>query len=149
MDRTQEYDIELPPGVRQGQVVRMAGMGDPAPRGKGRAGDLLVHINLLKHADFRMEGSDLHTQVEVAPWELVLGAVVPIKTLEGRANLRIAAGTHSGQRLRLRKLGMPSDGTDRGDLYVTVNVQVPNSVSDDERRAWEKLAAVSMFNPRF
>jgi hypothetical protein len=60
-------------------------MGDPAPRGKGRAGDLLVHVNLLKGSDFRLEGCDLHSQVDVAPWELVLGAVVPIKTLEGRA----------------------------------------------------------------
>jgi len=149
MKRAQEYDVDIPPGVRQGQVVRISGLGDPPLRSKGRPGDLLVHIHLLKHAEFTVEGADLFHQVEVTPWEAVLGAVIPIKTLEGRANLRVAAGTHAGQRLRLRKLGLPNEHGERGDLFVTVNVQVPNSITDEERAVWESLAEVSSFNPRF
>ncbi len=149
MNRTQEYDVDLPPGVRNGQELRISGMGDPAPRGKGRAGDLIVHVHLLQHPDFNVEGEDLHLSVEVTPWEAVLGAVVPIQTLDGRANLRLGAGTHSGQRLRLRKIGLPGENGERGDMYVTVNVQVPNIISEEERKVWEKLADVSTFNPRF
>ena len=74
---------------------------------------------------------------------------VEVPTLDGRVSLRIPSGTNNGQQLRVRGRGLPKGrSSEHGDLYVIVNVQLPKQISDEERRAWEKLSQVSRFNPR-
>ena len=145
--RMMDFDVLIPAGVEEDQQIRLAGQGEPSP-GKGRPGDLLVRVRIAKHEQFKVDGADLYTQVEVSPWEAVLGAQIAVPTLDGRTNVRIPAGSHSGQKLRLRGLGMPAGKGNRGDLYLRLHVQVPSFVSDDERTLWEKLSQGSTFNPR-
>ena len=97
-----------------------------------------------------MEGGDLFHDVDLAPWEAVLGTTVSVPTLDGPVNLRIPPGTNNTQQLRVRGRGLPKAqrGGERGDLYVAVNVQLPQQLSDEERALWEKLSRVSRFNPR-
>ena len=111
-------------------------------------GDLFLRVRLAKHPDFQVEGADLHYDVELAPWEAVLGKHVKIPTLDGNADLNIKPGTQSGAVLRLRGLGMPKDDANRGDLYATVSIEIPPSVTDEEKKLWEQLAAKSKFDPR-
>lgn len=144
--REEPYQVKVPPGVKEGQRLRLAGRGQAGADG-GPAGDLYLRVRLARHPDFGVDRHDLHYELELAPWEAVLGAEVTVPALEGRVNIRIPPGTQSGQRLRLRGRGLPG-AKGRGDLYVTVRIQVPREVAGEERGLWERLAEGSRFRPR-
>jgi curved DNA-binding protein len=141
--------VRIPPGVQDGQVIRVRGKGGEGTGG-APAGDLLLRVRLAAHPEFRAEGSDLYHDLEIAPWEGVLGASVTVPTLGGgRVKLRIPPGTNNGQRLRIRGLGLPQGRTGtRGDLYVVMEVELPPKVTDEERALWERLRDISRFDPR-
>lgn len=146
-ERINTYQVRIPTGIREGQRIRLAGQGG-AGHGGAPAGDLYLRVRLARHPEFNVEGADLYHELDLAPWEAVLGVKVKIPTLDGTTTLTVPAGTAAGRQLRLRGLGLPkADGT-RGDLHATVRIHVPSAVTADERAAWEKLAAVSAFNPR-
>jgi curved DNA-binding protein len=109
---------------------------------------LYLRVRLGRHPDFRVRDRDLFTELTVAPWEAVLGGTVTVPTLEGDVHLRIPAGSRAGQQLRLRGRGLPAPEGERGDLYVALGVDVPASVTAEERALWEKLAATSRYRPR-
>ncbi|HEY5228998.1 MAG TPA: DnaJ C-terminal domain-containing protein, partial [Opitutaceae bacterium] len=146
-DRTNSYNVTIPTGVHEGQRIRLAGQGSEGSGG-AQAGDLYLRVRLARHPDFSVKGSDLNFDLDLAPWEAVLGASAKIPTLDGPTTLKVPAGTASGKQLRLRGLGLPKDGGGRGDLYATVRVQVPSVVSHEERALWEELSAGSTFKPR-
>lgn len=138
--------VRVPPGVREGQLIRVAGKGEAVVRGV--PGDLYLRVRLVRHPDFQVRGADLVTDLTLAPWEAVLGATVSVPTLDGRVHVRIPAGSRNGQGLRVRGHGLPSGEGVRGDLYVTLRVDVPSQVTAEERALWERLAAVSKYAPR-
>ena len=146
-DRQDTYQVRIPPGVREGQRIRLAGQGG-AGHGGAAPGDLYLRVRLARHPDFSVQASDLHFDLDLAPWEAVLGVTVKIPTLDGLTSLHVPPGTAAGSRLRLRGLGLPREGQGRGDLYATVQIQVPSSVSAEARTQWEQLARASNFNPR-
>jgi curved DNA-binding protein len=146
-ERRDTYQVKIPPGVREGKRIRLTGQGGPGRAG-GPAGDLYLRVRLAKHPDFRVEGPDLHYDVELAPWEAVLGKQIKIRTLDGSVNLNIKPNTQAGTVLRLRGLGLPKDDAKRGDLYATVTIEIPPSVTDEEKKLWEQLSAKSSFDPR-
>ncbi|MCX7826992.1 MAG: J domain-containing protein, partial [Verrucomicrobiae bacterium] len=135
--RTLTYRVRIPAGVQEGQRIRLAGKGEVGAAG---AGDLYLRVKFAQHPDFRVSGADLYHDLELAPWEAVLGATVEMPTLDGTASLRIPAGTTHGQQLRLRGKGLPTTGGPRGDLYAVVCIQTPTQVSAEERKLWEQLA---------
>jgi curved DNA-binding protein len=146
-ERTDSYQVRIPAGVHDGQRIRLAGQGS-AGFGGGAAGDLYLRVRLARHPDFTLEGSDLHYDLDLAPWEAVLGVQVKIPALDGATSLKVPPGTAGGSKLRLRGLGLPREGGVRGDLYATVRIQVPSVVSAEEKILWEKLAQTSAFQPR-
>jgi len=95
-----------------------------------------------------VQAADLYRDLDLAPWEAVLGVRAKIPTLDGVTSLRVPPGTASGSKLRLRGMGLPQEDGTRGDLYVTVRIQTPGSVSAEERALWEELARTSKFKPR-
>ncbi len=105
-------------------------------------------MRLAKHPDFEVEDHHLIYEAEIAPWEAVLGAEISVPTLDGRVNIKIPAGTQSGQKLRVRGRGLPARNGPRGDLMVVVQIAVPARISDAEKKLWEQLARESKFNPR-
>ncbi len=98
-ERLNTYQVKIPPGVREGKRIRLAGHGGAA------AGDLYLRVRLARHTDFTVYESDLHCDLDLAPWEAVLGVQAKIPTLDGRTTLRVPPGTASGSQLRLRGLG--------------------------------------------
>jgi len=141
-------EVKIPAGVRDGTVLRLAGQGEPGAGG-GPAGDLLVRVRVVPHPRFSITGADdLLIDLPVAPWEAVLGARVPIDTLEGRVQLTIPPGSQTGQKLRLRGQGLRRRDGSAGDLYARLNVVVPTKPSREEKELFEKLASVSTFKPR-
>jgi curved DNA-binding protein len=137
-----EYDVDLPPGVRDGQTIRLAGEGGRGAGG-GPSGDMLLRVRLRPHPRFRVRGADLEVDLPVAPWEAALGAKVPVPTLEGDAQVTVPAGSSSGRRLRLRGAGLGG-----GDLYAVVKIVVPKRLSKRERQLFEELSEASRFDPR-
>jgi curved DNA-binding protein len=147
--QTETIKVRIPAGVQDGQAIRVRGKGGQG-LGGGQPGDLYLRVRLAAHPDFRMRGSDLYYELELAPWEGVLGSSVTLPTLGGgRAKLRIPAETTQGKQFRLRGQGLPKGRSgERGDLYAVVVVQLPAHVSDEERALWEQLSRLSTFNPR-
>jgi curved DNA-binding protein len=145
--RVETYQVKIPAGVTEGQRLRVAGRGE-AGSGGGGSGDLYLRVRLAKHPDFEVEDHNLIHEAELAPWEAVLGANLSVPTLEGRVNIKIPPGTQSGQKLRVRGRGLPRRDGGHGDLIVVTRIEVPNSVTEAERKLWEQLARESGFRPR-
>ncbi len=146
-ERVDTYQARIPPGVHDGQRIRLAGQGG-AGHGGGSAGDLYLRVRLARHPDFSVQGADLYHELNLAPWEAVLGVRAKVSTLDGATSLRVPPGTAAGSQLRLRGLGLTRADHTRGDLYATVRIQSPGAVSEEERVLWEQLARISTFNPR-
>jgi curved DNA-binding protein len=137
--KVQTYEVRVPAGVREGQKIRLAGQGASDPRG-GPAGDLLLRVKLAKHPDFRIEGADLYHDLTLPAWQAVLGHETTVPSLEGRVRMKIPAGTQPGQKFRLKQRGLPKGESQRGDLYVVAEVELPRQLTAEQREHWEKLA---------
>ncbi len=139
-NQTRRVEVKVPPGIREGARLRVAGQGSPG-RGGGPAGDLYVRIKVLPHPVFRREGDDLYARVQVPLDVALLGGEVMVPTLKGTAvSLKIPAGVQNGAKLRLRGLGMPrSKGEGYGDLYAEVDVRLPEQVTPEVRALAEAL----------
>ena len=136
-NRTDSQQVKIPAGITEGQKLRIAG------RGEG-GGDLYLRVKLAKHPDFEVDGHNLIFELELAPWEAALGAEIAVPTLDGKVNIKIPAGTASGQKLRVRGRGLGKTG----DLIVATKIVVPGKISDAQKKLWEQLAKESKFNPR-
>ena len=145
---THSFKVRIPPGATDGRRIRVPGRGEPG-HGGGPAGDLILRVRHAAHPDFSTREHDLYHELEIAPWDAVLGAEVVVPTLDGSIKLRIPAGTAHGKQLRVRSRGLPKGKNgERGDFHVVVAVQMPTKLTDEERALWEKLREVSHFNPR-
>lgn len=143
-----EFQVRIPPGAMNGRRIRVPGKGEPG-LGRGKAGDLYLRVKYAAHPLFHAEESDLYHELEVAPWEPVLGAEIMVPTLDGRVKMRIPAGFGLDQKLRLKGRGLPKGKTgERGDFYVTLQAALPEKTTPEETAAWEKLRDVSSFSPR-
>jgi curved DNA-binding protein len=143
-----EVNVNFPAGVRDGQLIRLAGQGGEG-RGGGPPGDLFLRVTLKPHPRFRRRGDhDLDVDLPITPSEAALGATVDVHTPTGTAQVRVPAGSSSGRRLRLRGRGLPKRGGGSGDLHAIVKIVVPKELSDRERELYEQLAEASSLDPR-
>jgi curved DNA-binding protein len=140
-------EVTIPPGVSDGQKLRLKGKGGKGRNG-GEDGDIYLHLTLAPHPMFRADKHDLYFDLALAPWEAALGAELEVPTLDGPVVLTVPAGTRSGRKLRLRGRGLASGRGARGDLYAVAAIDVPATLSDQERELFTQLAKVSNFNPR-
>ena len=141
------YAVNIPPGVIDGQRIRLAGQGGRGRDG-GTPGDLYLVVHIAPHPRYRLEGRDIHVELPLAPWEAALGATVAVDTPGGEAKVSVPAGTSSGRRLRLRGKGMPNRNGRAGDLYAEAKVVVPSRLTARERELFQELANTSKFEPR-
>jgi curved DNA-binding protein len=145
---TEYLKVHIPAGVHEGQRIRVPGKGGVGQRG-ANPGHLFLRVRLSAHPDFQVQGSDLYYDLDLAPWEGVLGTTVEVPTLKGKVNVRISPGTNNGQKLRVRGHGLPKGKNESpGDLFVVVDVKLPKKITDEERTLWENLGKISGFAPR-
>ncbi len=145
---TRSFQVRIPAGIINGKRIRVSGEGDPG-EGGAAPGDLYLRVRHAAHPDFHTEGADLYYDLDLAPWEAVLGAELTVPTLDGPIKLRIPPGSENGHQLRVRGRGLPTGKAGaRGDFHAILNVHLPTNLPDEERALWEKLRAVSKFNPR-
>jgi curved DNA-binding protein len=136
-------NVRIPPGVSDGQKIRLAGQGAPGP---GGSGDLYLEVTIKPHPLYQIQGRDLSLDLPLAPWEAALGTRVEIPTLGGKVSLNIPADTQSGQKLRLKGRGLP--GTPPGDQYVVTRLVNPPADSDAARALFRRMAEALGFDPR-
>ncbi|MCS6928513.1 MAG: molecular chaperone DnaJ [Saprospiraceae bacterium] len=140
-------DVDIPAGVHEGIQLSVSGKGNAGLRG-GPSGDLIINIEELPHDQFTREGRNILHELFINIADAALGAQVEVPTLEGRARIKIPAGTQSGKIFRLRGKGLPSlEGHERGDLLIHVNIWTPKRLTDEERRILEQLRYMPNFNP--
>jgi DnaJ-class molecular chaperone len=134
-------DVRIPAGIGDGSRVRVAGEGERGSGG-GKGGDLYLRIHITPHPQFERKGRDLYTHVPVPLTSAVLGGEVEVKTLGGKSlRLKIPPTTQNGQVLRLKGHGMPASGKtpEHGDLYATVDVQMPRTLTPEQRTHFEAI----------
>jgi curved DNA-binding protein len=143
---TRTLDVRIPKGVREGQLIRLAGQGSPG-FGSGPPGDLLLEVHFRPHERFQASGRDLLVDLPVAPWEAALGSVIPVRLPDGSTlKVRIPAGAQSGRQLVVRGKGIP--GNPPGDLELTVRVVLPPADTARARELYEQMARELRFDPR-
>ena len=146
---TKTLDVTVPAGSTQGTRIRLKGQGGAGTDG-APSGDLFLRVSIRPDHRFELEGRNLKTHLDIAPWEAALGAQIPLKLMDGKtASLTIKPGARSGTQLRLKARGMPARGRKQaGDLIAELRIVVPSELTEAERELFEKLAETSDFNPR-
>lgn len=146
--RREHIAVRIPPGVRDGQRLRLRGQG-AAGVGGGPAGDLYLVIRVEEHPFFRREGQDVYVDLPVTVSEAALGGTVDVPTVHGRTAVHVPPGTASGTRLRLRGQGIPdAAGKGRGDQYCVIRIVPPRRMDERGRRLFEELRDLDKENPR-
>lgn len=143
--QTRTLELRIPRGVREGQVIRLAGQGNPGAGG-GTAGDLLLEVHFNPHPRLSAVGRDLHCPLALAPWEAALGAVVPVALPGGETKVRIPAGARGGSQMRVRGRGLP--GEPPGDLLLELQIVLPPADTPRARELYETMARELAFDPR-
>lgn len=138
-------EVRIPKGVREGQLVRLAGQGLPGFNG-GKAGDLYLEVHLTHTPELRAEGRDVYQRLPVTPWEAALGLAVEANTIAGLVEVKLPRNSQAGRKLRLRGKGLP--GKEPGDLYLELAIVLPPADTDAAREVYEQMARELAFNPR-
>ena len=136
-ERVRELEVNIPNGVREGQMIRLAGKGQPGI-GKGAPGDLLLQVRFVHDSHWHTEGKDVYQQVYVTPWQAALGGPVEFQTLAGTFEINVPAGSQPDRKLRIRGKGLPAK--EPGDLYLVLDIRVPVPDTDAQRDAYAALA---------
>ncbi|MCB9740924.1 MAG: J domain-containing protein [Deltaproteobacteria bacterium] len=135
--QTREFTVRIPAGIESGKKLRIRGKGHDGPAGPG---DLMLVVKVEADPRFERRGADLHTVAKVAPSTLLLGGSVDVETFDGTRALRVEAATPSGRQLRVRGAGVPKlGGSERGDLYVRVEVAMPERLDEAQLEAARAL----------
>lgn len=138
--------VKIPTGVSDGERVRLKDQGGKG-QGKGRNGDLYLHIRLVPHPLFDVEGHNLVLTVPISPWEAALGSKVEVPTLAGSINLNIKPNSQSGQKLRIKGKGLKMK-TGLGDMIAVLKIVIPTRASDEDQALWQQLAELKHDDPR-
>ncbi len=138
--------VKIPEGTNDGERIRVKGQGAPGSDNKLN-GDLYLHIRLIPHPLFDVQGIDLLLTLPLAPWEAALGKKIEIPTLDGKINLSVPANSASGQKLRINGKGLKTK-TGRGDLLAIVKIDIPPGTTSETKKLWEKFAELEQYNPR-
>ena len=135
--KQKEVTIQIPPGIDDGQMIRMAGYGETIE--SGVPGDLFVKVHVRRHPYLRKEGYNLTMELEIKLSEALLGGERKLATLDGEIILKIPQGTNTGTILRVKGKGVPAGANRRGDLFVQVKVKLPEKLTKEQKRMVEEL----------
>ncbi len=144
--REHPIEFSVPPGVRAGQRIRLAGQGGPGI-GQGQPGDLFLEVEFQSHRHYRVDQHDVYLDLPLAPWEAALGADIQVPTPSGRVELKVPAGSSEGRKLRLKGRGIP--GKTPGDLYFVLKIALPPATTEADQAFYRGMAdRFKSFNPR-
>ncbi|MCF7971840.1 MAG: DnaJ domain-containing protein [Methylococcaceae bacterium] len=145
INKARKLNVKIPKGVIDGQQIRLVGQGG-AGTGRGRTGDLFLEITFRPHPLYQANGRDIFLDLPITPWESSLGATIKVPTLGGHVDLKIPAGSQSGDKLRLKARGLP--GTKTGDQYVLLKIVTPPATTEQQKDFYQNMAKLFPMNPR-
>lgn len=147
--KAQKLEVKIPPGVTEGQKIRLRGKGQPGSHG-GPAGDLLLVCTIARHPYFERQGVDIYLEVPVSITEASLGARIEVPTLDGQAVVTLPPGTASGAKLRVAGKGAPSTeaASKHGDLYIAIKIVPPKKLTERQRSLLEEFGELVSTDPR-
>jgi curved DNA-binding protein len=138
-------NVRIPKGMHAGQIIRLAGQGGPGHVGEA-AGDLFLEVHFKLHNRYRIDNKDIYATLPVTPWEAALGATVRIPVPDGMVEVRVPENSQSGRKLRLKGRGIPAAAS--GDLYLVLEVVLPDATTAKAREFYQTMAQELAFNPR-
>ena len=141
------FTVSIPQGIRDGEKIRLIGQGKPGING-GKNGDLFIKINIKNDKKFKLQGSDMYTDLLITPWEAALGTRVNIQSIDEETKVYIPQGIESGEKIRIPGKGYKDGKGSRGDLIAEVRILVPKKLTTEEKKIFEELNRISTFNPR-
>src|SRR3989344_2256844 len=137
MTKREEVSVKIPPGIRDGEIIKMSGGGEVVAG--GIAGGLYIRVNVARHHLFTREGEDLVMDLAIPVSEAILGSERVINAIDGQIKVKIPPGIDSGEFLRIRGRGVPSDEKRRGDLVIRISVKTPKRLSPKAKKLIEEL----------
>ncbi|MFK7737752.1 MAG: DnaJ C-terminal domain-containing protein [Pirellulaceae bacterium] len=143
----ESISVKIPPGIETGKKMRLRGQGEAGPRGD--AGDLIVEVSVAPHPCFRRSSRNLEVTLPVTLSEATLGAKIDVPTPGGTVALKVPPGTSSGRRLRVKGQGVRSPNGQDGDLYVEIEIRIPESLSDSEQLTPEQRQVIEGFDSMY
>lgn len=144
--KMKNFSIQVPPGIRNGEKIRLIGQGKQGING-GKNGDLLIKINIQNNKRFRLQGYDIYTDLKLLPWQAVLGTRTKIETIDGDSNVYVPQGVGSGEKIRIQGKGYKDGKGGRGDLIAEIKIIVPKKPTDEELELYNKLKDISNIEP--
>lgn len=143
VSKTKQIKVDIPPGVEDGNKLRVRAEGDAGPNG-GPAGDLYIFLKVKNDPTFRREGPEIYSDANISYADAILGASLKVPVVDGEVTIKVPPGTQPEQVMRLKGNGAPvlGDASKRGDHYVTMKIEIPSSISQEEKELVEKLQAL-------
>ncbi len=136
-----KFNVKIPAGIKDGSKIRLAGEGERGIFG-GANGDMYLIVHIKSPLDYTIQGNNVYKTLYITPYEAVLGANVPVKTLTENVTVKISPNTQSGQKIKLNGCGV-QNGNEKGDMILTVNIQIPKTLSEEEVELYKKLQKLS------
>ena len=145
--KMKNFEVKIPAGIRNGEMIRLIGQGKPGENG-GKNGDLLIRINMEKDKKFELVGEDIYTELNISPWEAVLGTKVYIDAIDESIGVFIPQGIETGEEIKIEQKGYKDGKGGRGKFIIRVKIMIPKKISTKEMELYKELKKVSKFNPR-
>ena len=135
------FTVKIPAGIKNKSKIRLSGEGETGLNG-GQNGDLYLTVNIIEPQNYKTEGLNILKNLEIAPYEAVLGTTITVDTMQGNVSVSISPNTKNGQKIRLKGCGINS-GNKTGDMIVTLSIQIPEKLSNEEIELYKRLQAIS------
>ena len=145
--KMKNFEINIPAGIRNGEKVRLIGQGKPGENG-GKNGDLLIRINVAEDKQYKLVGSDIYTELNISPWEAVLGAKVEVNAIDETIGVYIPQGVETGEEICIENKGYKDNKGGRGKFIIKIKIMIPKNISEKEKEIYRQLKKISKFNPR-
>lgn len=145
--KVKSYKIEIPAGIQNKGKIRLAGQGKKSKAG-GRNGDLLVKVNIKDTNKFKLEGTNIKSELLLTPWEAALSKKIRYETLDGEVTIFISEGTQSGEQIILEGKGYPNSIGVRGDMILNTKIVIPKKLTNEQKQCFKQMEDTMNFNPR-
>lgn len=145
--KMKNFEINIPAGIRDGEKIRLLGQGKPGENG-GKNGDLLIRVKVAENRNYKLIGSDIYTDLNVSPWEAVLGTKVEVNAIDETMGVYIPQGIETGEEIHIPNKGYRDGKGGRGEFIIRIKIMIPKNISEKEKELYRQIKKVSKFNPR-
>lgn len=145
--KMKKFEVNIPAGIRNGEKIRLIGQGLPGKNG-GKNGNLLIRINISEDKKYKLIGTDIHTELNISPYEAVLGTKVNIHAIDEPIGVYVPQGIQTGEEIKIENKGYKDGKGGRGKFIIKIKIMIPKNISDKEKELYKELKNISKFNVR-